>query len=109
MTVTDLRLTVDTRLGEEFAIRLDSIPGTGAIWHVAQGPGGADLVREISESHGTDIRSPATQTFVFRSTLPGTHELRFELKRGWEREVRRRAVAVVSVSPPRTAAPPAVT
>ena len=97
--MNDLRLSVSTQVGGEFAIRLDSNPGTGAIWYFVPSMGGSELLREISEPHGVAISSAATQTFVFRGTTPGTHELRFALKRSWESLVLRHAVASVTIRP----------
>ena len=93
----DLRLDVDAEVDQEFEVALDARPGMGAIWYYAAATEEPELIRQNSEPQTTALGTIVRQRFVFRGTRPGRHELRFELKRSWERTVRRQAIASVSI------------
>jgi len=93
----DQQLQRSAHPGEEFAIDLESTPGSGAIWYYVPISGAPTLARE-ERKPSDNIGGTLIQTFVFRAGAPGTCLLHFELRRAWEEIVRRRVSVTVSVS-----------
>ena len=91
----DETLTVIARTGQEFSVDLKSTPGSGAIWYYAPLSGAPALARE-DRTPDANIGGALLQTFVFRADATGERTLTFELKRSWEKVVRRR-VCVTAV------------
>jgi inhibitor of cysteine peptidase len=92
LTIKDDGRTIDLRVGVQFALRLEAIPGAGFAWKVVdRGPG---LVRVLDEEPpfevcpkrqtGGPLGAPSCQTFRFEATKTGTGRLRLEYKRPWE-------------------------
>ena len=93
----DQQLQRSARVGEEFAVDLESTPGSGAIWYCVPFSDAVILARE-ERKPSDDIGGTLLQTFVFHADAPGTYLLHFELKRAWEKIVRSRVSVTVSVS-----------
>jgi predicted secreted protein len=95
--MADEQPAVSASEGSEFQIELDSRPGTGAIWYLKSSTG-PELVRQETDAKTNDAGGVTAQKFIFRANRPGSHEIEFELKRPWEKEVRRRVNARVNVN-----------
>ena len=92
-----LQLQRSARSGEEFAVDLESTPGSGAIWYFVPFSDAAVLVRE-DRKPSDNIGGALIQTFVFRVDAPGTYLLHLELRRAWEEIVRRRVSVTATVN-----------
>lgn len=74
--------------GETVEIALEAFPGAGALWSASLTPAGCRLDEGARRGEGSGIGGPALQCFVFAAAQPGRYDLRFELRRPWEEEVR---------------------
>ena len=88
---------LSARVGKPLRVRLESIPGTGAIWYLLKSPAHASVEPADSEAMSSGVGGAVRQVFVFQADADGTYELDFELKRSWETVVRRRRRVVVRV------------
>ncbi len=75
--------------GEPFKVSLQSSSGTGASWFWKASDPAITLVSEVSEPIGDSPGDPARKLFVFQAARPGTYLIQFELRRSWEKQVRK--------------------
>jgi inhibitor of cysteine peptidase len=77
---------VETRVGEEFEIELESVPTSGFRWQVAALD--AERLRLLADDEivaSTErIGGAAVHRFRFQALAPGEAELRLALSRPWE-------------------------
>ena len=90
-------LHLQANAGQALTIALESMPGAGVTWQAPAAPAGCSLTAADSLPTGTGVGGPALQRFVLTCDQPGERQLRFELKRPWEAEVRAAQPAVVNV------------
>jgi hypothetical protein len=83
-------IDVAAAVGAPVAIELEALPGAALVWAVADAalPTGCTLTRRDNVPAGAGIGGPVRQRFELVCDAPGTHQLRFELKRPWEDVVR---------------------
>lgn len=84
-----------SNVGQICRIALPSYPGSGATWYV-DGGNGAVRVR-LEETPAAEARRDGSQVFSVIGEAAGDYELRFVLKRAWEREVRNSRRVVLQV------------
>ena len=84
--------------GQALTIELESTPGAGVVWQPPGAPTGCTLSDAGAVPSGSGVGGSATQRFVLVCHQPGERQLRFELKRPWEAEVRAVQPVVVRVS-----------
>lgn len=77
-------------VGAPTTIELEAMPGAALVWALPDAalPAGCTLTRQDSVPAGAGVGGPVRQRFVLTCDAPGTHRLRFELKRPWEDVVR---------------------
>lgn len=90
-------LHLQATAGQALTIKLDAIPGAGAMWQTPSAPAGCSLVLADTVPSGPGVGGTASQHFVLTCSQAGEQHLRFELKRSWESEVRAVQAVVVSV------------
>ena len=73
------------------------MPGAGVTWQAPAAPAGCRLTTADSQPAGAGVGGPTLQRFVLTCDQPGERQLRFELKRPWEAEVRAVQPVIVSV------------
>ena len=83
--------------GQALTIELESFPGAGLTWQAPAAPAGCSLSAADSQPTGVGVGGPARQRFVLTCHQPGERQLRFELKRPWEAELRAVQPVLVSV------------
>jgi predicted secreted protein len=99
MDASEERETLEAVTGQEVEVALESFPGSGAIWHHHNAaPEILEFLGETRTATDESIGGAVRQSFRFRADRPGSYELSFELKRPWEREVRRRKTILVRVA-----------
>ncbi|MEN6368279.1 MAG: protease inhibitor I42 family protein [Thermotogota bacterium] len=79
---------VEAVVGEEFSVRLSSIPTTGYVWQVDALPKGVELLGSAFEkaTRTTKPGDEAIQTLRFRALEAGDYEIAFSLRRTWQKE-----------------------
>ena len=85
-----------SNIGQICRIALPSYPGSGATWYV-DGANGAVRVRLEETPAAAAPRRAGSQVFAVIGDAAGDYELRFVLKRAWEREVRNSRRVVLQV------------
>lgn len=85
-------------VGQAVHIELTSSPGAGVVWQLPGAPAGCTLSDAGSVPDSAGVGGSATQRFVLTCSSAGTRQLRFELKRPWEAEVRATQAVNVAVS-----------
>lgn len=73
-------------VGQACRIALPSRPGSGATWYVDAPSAALQVTLERTEESG--IRRGGSQVFLVVGEMPGEYELRFVLRRAWERQER---------------------
>lgn len=81
-------IDVAAGVGSPATIELEAMPGAALVWAPGALPAGCTLTRQDNVPAGAGIGGPVRQRFVLVCDAPGTHRLRFELKRPWEDVVR---------------------
>jgi predicted secreted protein len=84
------------KVDQELVVRLDSQPGTGYTWRIANAPGGLDYLGTTTESvPGAAPGRGAVQTFRFVPRIVSEFTLDFVLQRPWESQpIERRRVLI---------------
>lgn len=85
-----------SNVGQICHIALPSYPGSGATWYV-DGANGAVRVNLEETRSAAASRRAGSQVFSVIGDAAGDYELRFVLKRAWEREVRNSRRVVLQV------------
>ncbi len=81
-------IDVAATVGTPATIELEALPGAALVWATGTLPEGCTLTRRDNVPAGAGIGGPVRQRFELVCDAPGTHRLRFELKRPWEDVVR---------------------
>jgi len=97
MSVDEQQYRVGAIRGEEFDVKLESMPSSGARWYHAPTPGEPQPLRHDAEPQTDEIGGAVAERFTFSIDEPGKHELHFILKRVWESEPRQHATVTVEV------------
>jgi hypothetical protein len=93
------RQTLAAISGQEVEVALESIPGSGAIWQYDNAtPEILEFLGETRAAADEGIGGAVRQSFRFRANRPGSCELCFELKRPWERDIRRRKTISLQIA-----------
>lgn len=95
--ITHPPLHLQASVGQALTIALDAIPGAGAMWQTPTAPDGCTLVLADTVASGPGVGGQASQRFVLTCSQAGERQLRFELKRSWEAEVRAVQAVLVTV------------
>ncbi len=99
MTTTDpAPLHLQARAGQALTIALDAQPGAGLVWQPPAAPAGCQLTSAGGQSAGAGDGAATVQSFVLTCAGAGQRQLRFELKRPWEIEVRTVQRVIVEVA-----------
>ena len=85
-----------SNVGQVCRIALPSYPGSGATWYVDGANGAVRVCLEESQATAAPRRA-GSQVFSVIGDVAGDYELRFVLKRAWEREVRNSRRVVLQV------------
>ncbi|MBS0367929.1 MAG: protease inhibitor I42 family protein [Proteobacteria bacterium] len=85
-----------SNVGQICRIALPSYPGSGATWYVDGANGAVRVCLEESQATVAQQRD-GSQVFSVIGEVAGDYELRFVLKRAWEREVRNSRRVVLQV------------
>ncbi len=80
------------RVGQQFAIDLEAIPGAGYMWEIARIADEIELIDQRVVSISKEIGGNSTQRFVLVAKAPGSYSLEFQLKRKWEAEPARKSL-----------------
>jgi inhibitor of cysteine peptidase len=96
---------ISVRVGETFSIALDSTPGTGYSWELAQAPDEA-LVRLVGSEYvapagAAPPGAPGREVWTFAAVAPGQTTITLHYRRPWEsgQAPARLSRTVVSVQP----------
>ena len=73
------------RVGQQFDIDLEAMPGAGYMWEIAQPVDEIELISQKVVSISKEIGGISTQRFVLVAHQPGSYTLEFQLKRRWEK------------------------
>jgi predicted secreted protein len=77
---------IKATVGEIVAVDLQSTPGTGYRWQIADLPNGIESVDAGFTAPANGPGAGGTQHFHLRATRSGNFALKFVLKRSWEAE-----------------------
>jgi predicted secreted protein len=92
---------VRARVGEEFELSFEAMPGAGFAWQVEFPTEGVKHVDLLKSEWVPDLKKaggPAGQRFRFRALSPGRITLEFTYGRRWEASPAERRLIAVEVS-----------
>jgi predicted secreted protein len=78
--------SIDTRVGDQFEVTLQGMPGAGYEWQLQSDTDGVELVSQQRTPSTATMGGPLEQRFVLKPKKPGDYVLQFGLKRAWEPE-----------------------
>jgi predicted secreted protein len=81
-------LALNSAVGEQAIVELSAVPGAGLIWMAASAPEGCSIERLENRDAEPELGGKVVQRFGIRCARAGRWQLRFEMKRPWEKAVR---------------------
>jgi predicted secreted protein len=78
--------SIDARVGDEFEVTLQGMPGAGYEWQLQSDTDGVELVSQQRTASTATMGGPLEQRFILKPKKPGNYVLQFGLKRAWEPE-----------------------
>ena len=87
VTVRNPAMPGETLVGhvdQEVQVQLESRPGTGYVWDLANSPAGLEFLGSDTETLSGSAGGSALQVFRFKPAVVGEFRLDFVLQRPWE-------------------------
>jgi len=94
ITASDAGRPIELRVGQEFALNLESNPSTGYSWSLTDTRYPVVIsVGKPTYKHAASVPGAGgLQSWTFRATEPGVETLKFEYRRPWEQKVPEKTV-----------------